>query len=110
MGICGEIEGFLIVEMFFVMFVYFLGFFGGLCFVFEMICCVGYVRVFVVFGFFIFVVLIVFLWFIDLWVWMFCCVVIGFGFCGVYVIVESWFNNVVINENCGKMFFFYMYV
>lgn len=109
LGIRGEVEGFSTVEMSFVMSAYFVGFLGGSRLSPEMIRRVGHVRVFAALGSFISAALIIFPLITDPWVWMFCRMVIGFSFCGVYVTAESWLNNAASNENRGKALSVYMY-
>ncbi|RAX28839.1 UNVERIFIED_CONTAM: MFS transporter, partial [Escherichia coli] len=43
-------------------------------------------------------------------VWMIFCGVVGFLFVGSYMIIESWLNECVTNELCGRIFLIYMII
>ncbi len=110
LGVRGDIEGFSTLEMSLIMSAYFVGFLGASRFVPEMIRRVGHVRVFAALGSFISAVLIIFPLLTDPIIWIIGRAVLGFCFCGVYLVAESWLNNDASNENRGKALSLYMIV
>ncbi len=110
LGVRGDIEGFSTLEMSLIMSAYFVGFLGASRFVPEMIRRVGHVRVFAALGSFISAVLIIFPLLTDSIIWIIGRAVLGFCFCGVYLVAESWLNNDASNENRGKALSLYMIV
>ena len=109
-GVRGEIEQFTTFEMSIVMSAYFVGFLGGSRLVPDLIRRVGHVRVFAALGSFISAVLIIFPLFAHPIVWTLGRLIIGFCFCGVYIVAESWLNNGASNDNRGKALSLYMIV
>ncbi len=110
LGIRGGIEGFSTLEMSIVMSGYFAGFLFASRTVPEMIRRVGHLRVFAALGSFISATLILYPSIADPWVWTALRVLIGFCFCGVYIVVESWLNAASTNETRGKALSLYMIV
>ena len=109
-GVRGEIEQFKTFEMSIVMSAYFVGFLGASRLVPDLIRRVGHVRVFAALGSFISAVLIIFPLFAHPIVWTLGRLIIGFCFCGVYIVAESWLNNGASNDNRGKALSLYMIV
>ena len=109
-GVRGEIEQFTTFEMSIVMSAYFVGFLGASRLVPDLIRRVGHVRVFAALGSFISAVLIIFPLFAHPIVWTLGRLIIGFCFCGVYIVAESWLNNGARNDNRGKALSLYMIV
>ncbi|MGB1413596.1 MAG: MFS transporter [Paracoccaceae bacterium] len=109
-GVRGEIEQFTTFEMSIVMSAYFVGFLGASRLVPDLIRRVGHVRVFAALGSFISAVLIIFPLFAHPIVWTLGRLIIGFCFCGVYIVAESWLNNGASNDNRGKALSLYMIV
>ena len=110
LGIRGEIEGFSTLEMSIVMSAYFVGFLGGSQMAPGMIRRVGHVRVFAALASLISAVMIMYPTFVEVWMWTFGRVLIGFCFSAVYVTAESWLNNAASNENRGQALSLYMIV
>ena len=109
-GVRGEIEQFTTFEMSIVMSAYFVGFLGASRLVPDLIRRVGHVRVFAALGSFISAVLIIFPLFAHPIVWTLGRLIIGFCYCGVYIVAESWLNNGASNDNRGKALSLYMIV
>ena len=109
-GVRGEIEQFTTFEMSIVMSAYFVGFLGASRLVPDLIRRVGHVRVFAALGSFISAVLIIFPLFAHPIVSTLGRLIIGFCFCGVYIVAESWLNNGASNDNRGKALSLYMIV
>ena len=110
LGVRGELEGFSTFEMSVVMSAYFLGFLGASKLVPDLIRRVGHVRVFAALASFISAILILYPLLVNPWVWTGGRVIIGFCFCGVYIVAESWLNNAATNENRGQLLSSYMVV
>lgn len=110
MGVRGSIEGFSTLELSLITSGFFVGFLGGSRLTPEMIRRVGHVRVFAALGSLISAGLIIFPTITEPWVWFLMRVIIGFGFCGVYVTAESWLNNAATNETRGQTLSAYMIV
>ncbi len=71
---------------------------------------VGHVRVFAAFGSVVSAAFILFPVWIDPWFWMFLRVVVGFCFCGIYIVAESWLNDSSSNETRGQAISVYLIV
>ncbi len=110
LGVRGDIEQFSTFEMSIVMSAYFAGFLVASRFVPDLIRRVGHVRVFAALGSFISAVLIIFPLLAHPIIWVFGRLIIGFCFCGVYIIAESWLNNDASNDNRGKALSLYMII
>jgi len=108
LGVRGGIEQFLPFEMSLIMSAYFVGFLGASRMVPSLIRRVGHVRVFAALASFISAVLVLFPLYLNPIFWMFGRLVIGFCFCGVYIIAESWLNNAATNENRGQSLSLYL--
>ena len=76
----------------------------------DLIRRVGHVPVFAALGSLISAVLISFPLVLHPIVWMCGLLLIGFCFCGVYIVAESWLNNDVSNKNRGKALLLYMII
>ena len=104
LGVRGGIEGFSPYMMSFVMAGFYIGILGGSKLAPLMINRVGHVRVFAALASLISACFILFPVFPSEYVWFVLRVVVGFCFSGVYVVSESWLNDVSTNENRGKNF------
>jgi MFS family permease len=89
---------------------YFLGLLLGSRIVPRLIRRVGHVRVFAAFASIISAAFILYPAFPDLVVWTVMRLIVGFCFSGVYVVVESWLNDVATNETRGQALSLYMIV
>lgn len=110
LGIRGGIEGFSTNEMAVVMSAYFGGFLVASRIAPKMIRSVGHVRVFAALGSFISAVLILFPAVAEPWAWTLLRAIMGFCFCGVYIVVESWLNESSANETRGQAMSLYLIV
>lgn len=110
LGIRGGIEGIDTFHMAMVMASYFGGFLAGSLTVPRLIGKVGHVRVFAALGSLISAILILYPA-APYWpVWALSRFVIGFSFCGVYIVAESWLNAGASNANRGRALSAYMMV
>ena len=110
LGIRGGYEGFSTGEMSVVMSAYFAGFLVASRIAPELIRKVGHVRVFAALGSFISAILILFPTVTEPWAWVALRGALGFSFCGVYIVVESWLNDSATNETRGQAMSLYLIV
>lgn len=108
LGVRGEMEGFSTGAMSIMMSGYFVGFLLGSELVPGMIRRVGHVRVFAALGSFASAGLILYPLLVDPYSWTALRVVLGFCFCGVYIVAESWLNDSTTNETRGRALSLYM--
>ncbi|MEM7641491.1 MAG: MFS transporter [Pseudomonadota bacterium] len=108
LGVRGEVEGFSTSAMSIVMAGYFAGFLLGSQFVPPLIRRVGHVRVFAALGSLASAGLILYPA-LTQWVsWAVLRVLLGFCFCGVYIVAESWLNNTTTNATRGRALSLYI--
>lgn len=110
LGVRGGIEGISPGAMSWVMSAYFLGLLIGARATPVMIGRVGHVRVFAALASLISVGFILYAWRPDPWLWAATRFVVGFCFCGVYVVCESWLNDRATNNTRGAAMSAYMLV
>lgn len=108
LGVRGAIEGFSTAEMSVVMSAYFAGFLLGSQFVPDLIRRVGHVRVFAFLGSLASAGLVLFPVLTDPIYWVALRLLLGFCFCGVYIVSESWLNNTTTTETRGRALSLYM--
>ena len=108
LGVRGEIEGFSTGAMSVVMSSYFAGFLLGSQMVPGLIQRVGHVRVFAALGSLASAGLIVYPVLLEPWAWVALRFLLGFCFCGVYIVAESWLNNTTTNETRGRALSLYL--
>jgi MFS family permease len=110
LAVRGDFEGFSATTMSVVMSGYFVGFLIGSRVAPELIRRVGHVRVFAALASFISAVFILYAALPYPWVWVLLRIIVGFCFSGVYVVAESWLNDVATNETRGKALSAYLIV
>ncbi|PWJ12137.1 MFS transporter [Jannaschia seohaensis] len=108
LGVRGELEGFSTGAMSVVMSSYFAGFLLGSQLVPSMIKRVGHVRVFAALGSLASAGLILYPALVDPIAWTVLRLLLGFCFCGVYIVAESWLNNTTTNETRGRALSLYL--
>ncbi|WGH78217.1 MFS transporter [Jannaschia ovalis] len=108
LGVRGQIEGFSTGWMSVVMSAYFAGFLLGSQSVPHMIQRVGHVRVFAALGSFASAGLILYPALTDPIAWTGLRLLLGFCFCGIYIVAESWLNNTTTNETRGRALSLYL--
>jgi MFS family permease len=110
LGVRGALEGFTPGALSFVMSAYFVGLLVGARLTPLMIQRVGHVRVFAALASMISAGFILYAAAPDPWVWAATRLMVGFCFCGVYVVAESWLNGRATNETRGEAMSAYMLV
>jgi MFS family permease len=91
-----------------VMSAYYLGFLFGAIRAPKIIRRVGHVRTFAALAALASVTILVHALVIDPWVWGGMRLATGFAACGIYIVVESWLNQVADNRNRGQLLALYM--
>lgn len=110
LGVRGVIEGFGTGVLGLVMSGYFAGFLAGSVIVPRFVARVGHIRVFAALASLVSAVVLAHAAFPDPWLWGAMRLVTGFGYAGLYIVVESWLNDMSSNENRGKVLGAYMII
>lgn len=108
LGVRGAMEGMSPSALSWVMSAFFFGLLIGARVTPNMVAKVGHVRVFAALSSLISAGFILYAMAPDPWVWAATRFVIGFCFCGVYVVSESWLNDISTNKTRGKLLSAYM--
>ncbi|WP_308915066.1 MFS transporter [Jannaschia sp. LMIT008] len=108
LGVRGGLEGFSTGAMSIVMAAYFAGFLLGSQTVPDLIRRVGHVRVFAALGSLASACLVLFPVITTEWAWAVLRLLLGFCFCGVYIVAESWLNDTTTNETRGRALSLYL--
>lgn len=110
LGVRGALEGMTPGALSVVMSAYFLGLLIGARVTPLMIRRVGHVRVFAALASMISAGFILYAAAPDPWIWAATRLVVGFCFCGVYIVAESWLNERATNATRGQAMSAYMLV
>lgn len=110
LGLRATMEGFGTVTTGAIMSFYYVGFLAGSVLTPKMLENVGHIRVFAALASLISATILLHMVFIDPFLWLIIRLVTGFGYAGLYVVVESWLNGVANNKNRGKVLSLYMLV
>lgn len=110
LAVRGDIEGFNETTMSVIMTGYFLGFLVGSRLAPEIIRRVGHVRAFAALASLISAAFIIYPAIPDPIAWTFLRIVVGICFSGVYVVAESWLNDISTNETRGQALSAYLIV
>jgi MFS family permease len=108
LGVRGSLEQIDPSSMGFIMSGYFIGFLGGSKLAPKMIKDVGHVRVFAALGSLVSAAFLLFSVWVEPLFWFSLRVIVGFCFAGIYVVAESWLNDISTNETRGKTLGFYL--
>jgi MFS family permease len=109
-GVRGSLENIDPSWMGYIMSAYFVGFLGGSKITPLFLMRVGHIRVFAALGSLTSAAFILYATFVDPVFWLLMRVVVGFCFSGLYVVAESWINDMSSNENRGKALSLYVIV
>lgn len=110
LGLRASIEGFDTNVLGIVMSGYFVGFLAGSLYAPRVVSKVGHIRVFAALASLASISILVHSVFIDPWVWGGMRIVTGFCYAGLYIVAESWLNDMSDNANRGKLLSIYMVV
>lgn len=110
LAVRGDIEGFDPGTLSLIMSGYFVGFLGGSRLAPWMIRRVGHVRVFAALASFISAIFILYAIIVHPAAWILLRIAVGFCFSGVYVVAESWLNDMATNETRGQALSAYLIV
>jgi len=109
-GVRASLEGFSIVATGVVMSCYYAGFFLGSKLAPKLVSRVGHIRAFAAFTSLASAAVLLHAVFISPFIWGVIRVVIGFAFAGLFVVAESWLNDLGTNQIRGRLLSTYMAV
>ncbi len=110
LGVRGSIENISPEWLGYVMSGYFVGFLASSKLTPHLLKRVGHVRVFAALGSVVSAAFILFPVWVDPWFWMILRIIVGFCFCGIYIVAESWLNDSSDNETRGQALSMYLMV
>ena len=110
LGVRGSMDNISPQMLGYVMSAYFVGFLLSSRLTPLMLKRVGHVRVFAALGSLVSAAFILFPVWVDPWFWMFLRLVVGFCFCGIYIVAESWLNDSSSNDTRGQALSLYLIV
>ncbi len=110
LGIRGTLEEIDVVWMGLIMSAYFVGFLGGSRVTPYLLRRVGHIRVFAALGSLVSAAFILYAAIIEPWFWLTLRLIVGFCFSGLYVVAESWINEMASNENRGQTLSLYIII
>lgn len=108
LGVRGTMESIDASWMGFIMSAYFIGFLGGSRVTPVLLRRVGHVRVFAALGSLVSAAFILYAAFVNPYFWLAMRLVVGFCFSGLYVVAESWINDMSSNETRGQALSLYI--
>ncbi len=109
-GIRSEAEGFSLAVSGLIMAAYFAGFFAGSAFAAKALGSVGHIRVFAALASTASSAVLVHSVFVTPLVWVAMRFIFGLCMAGLYVVVESWLNELASNETRGRLLSVYMFI
>ncbi len=109
-GVRSELEGFGTTTIGLIMASYFGGFFAGSRIAPKIMARVGHIRVFAGLSSLVVTTALVHAVWVIPFSWVVLRFLFGFAMAGLYVVVESWLNDAVTNENRGRVMAVYMVV
>jgi len=110
LGLRASLEGFPISVTGLVMSGYFLGLVVGSTIVPKIVNRVGHIRSFGALASLASTSILVHVVFVDPWVWWAMRLTTGFAYAGLYIVAESWLNDMADNETRGQLLSFYMLI
>ncbi len=109
-GVRSELEGFSTATTGLIMAAYFAGFLAGSHFAPRIMARVGHIRVFAGLASLLTTTALIHAVWVVPYGWVLLRLVFGFAMAGLYIVVESWLNDAVTNENRGRVMAIYMVV
>lgn len=110
LGVRATMEGFDTATIGFIMSLYYLGFLGGSYYVPKLVSKVGHIRVFTALASLASTTVLLHGLYPEPWLWAIIRAFTGFAYAGLYIVVESWLNNMSTNKTRGKVFGLYQIV
>lgn len=110
LGIRAEIEDFPLIATGLVMSLYYAGFLAGCYFIPKMIFSVGHIRVFAAMASLASTTILIHGLVLDPWAWALIRIFSGVSFAGLFIVAESWLNNIAPNKYRGEIFSLYIFV
>lgn len=109
-GVRSELQGFDTTTTGLIMAAYFAGFLAGSHFTPRIMARVGHIRVFAGLSSLVAAAALIHAVWVVPFAWILLRLVFGFAMAGLYIVVESWLNEMVTNENRGRVMALYMVV
>lgn len=110
LGVRASLEDFDTTAIGLVMSFYYVGFLAGSFFIPRLIVRVGHIRVFAALASLASTTVLIHGLFPDPWIWMAVRVLTGMSFAGLFIVIESWLNNITTNQIRGQMLALYLVV
>lgn len=110
LGLRARIEGFDLTTTGMVMSGFFIGLMAGSALVPKIVMRVGHVRTFGALASLASTAILIYIVFVDPYIWWGMRFLTGFAYAGLYIVAESWLNEASDNKTRGKLFSFYMLV
>lgn len=110
LGVRGSLEQMNAATMGYIMSAYYVGFIGSSKLTPLLLKRVGHVRVFAAMGSLVSAAFILFGAFVDPIAWWLLRLLVGFCFCGIYIVAESWVNHSATNDTRGQALSLYLIV
>ncbi len=105
-----EIDGFTLTVIGLMMSMYYIGYLAGWFFIPKMIQSVGHIRVFAAFASVASTTILIQGLFVDPYTWSFVRFISGLSFVGLFIVAESWLNNIAPNKQRGQILSIYFLV
>jgi MFS family permease len=93
-----------------IMSLYYLGYLGGCYYVPKLVSQVGHIRVFTALASLASTTVLLHGLYPDPWLWALIRAFTGFAYAGLYIVVESWLNNMSTNKTRGQMLALYLLI
>lgn len=110
LGVRAAMEGFDTTTIGLIMSLYYLGYMLGSYYVPKMVSKVGHIRVFTALASLASTTVLLHGLYPDPWLWAIIRAFTGFAYAGLYIVVESWLNNLSTNKTRGRMLSLYLLI
>lgn len=110
LGVRASLENFDTTAIGLIMSFYYVGFLGGSFFVPRLVTRVGHIRVFAALSSLAAITVLLHGLFPNEYAWSAIRILTGFSFAGLYIVIESWLNNITTNKIRGQMLALYLIV
>lgn len=110
LGVRASLEGFDTTVTGLIMSLYYAGFLIGSYLVPKLVSGVGHIRVFAALASLASTTVLLHGLFPNEWIWAGVRILTGFSYAGLYIVVESWLNNMSTNKTRGKILGLYLFI